>query len=60
MSEELNLNQYQVRTDLAVEAHQIVVEQEEKSGKPSKDVSGVQINEETIDDVRTWELECDT
>ncbi|MFC0557996.1 GPR endopeptidase [Halalkalibacter alkalisediminis] len=51
MTEQLNLSQYQIRTDLAVEAHQMVIEQEEKSGKTAKEVSGVQINEETIDDV---------
>ncbi|MDT8861426.1 GPR endopeptidase [Alkalihalobacillus sp. MEB130] len=53
MSDELNLDQYQVRTDLAVEAHQMVLEQEEKAGKGAspKNVNGVKIDEEVVDDV---------
>nr|WP_062050019.1 GPR endopeptidase [Bacillus sp. JCM 19034] len=50
MSDELNLEQFQIRTDLAVEAHQIAVEEAENNNKESH-ISGVQINEETIDDV---------
>ena len=44
MSDELNLEQYQVRTDLAVEAHQMVLEEEEKKGNATKNLNGVQIN----------------
>ncbi len=36
MSEELNLDQYQVRTDLAVEARQMVVEEQEKTNKEDR------------------------
>jgi spore protease len=61
VSEELNLDEYQIRTDLAVEAHQMVLEQEEKAAKgpTPKEVSGVQINEEVIDDVTITHVKID-
>lgn len=62
MSEELNLDQYQVRTDLAVEAHQIVLEEEEKKTNKKdapREVSGVQVEEETIEDVTITHVTID-
>ncbi|ARK29304.1 GPR endopeptidase [Halalkalibacter krulwichiae] len=59
MSEELNLEQYQIRTDLAVEARQMVLEQEERKGNPVKDVSGVQVKEEEIDGVSVTRVSID-
>ncbi|MCK0471612.1 GPR endopeptidase [Halalkalibacter sp. APA_J-10(15)] len=49
MTEELDLSRFQIRTDLAVEAHQIAVEEQESNEQ--SEVTGVQIEEETIDDV---------
>lgn len=48
--DELNLERFQIRTDLAVEAHQIAVEEAENKHHNTH-ISGVQISEETIDDV---------
>lgn len=54
---ELNLDQYNVRTDLAIEAHQIAQEEETKrSSKPSK-IEGVIVKEKTISDVTVTTVE---
>ncbi|MDV2683063.1 GPR endopeptidase [Alkalihalophilus lindianensis] len=62
MSEELNLEKYQIRTDLAIEAHQLAVEEEERKApeeEEAKNVSGVQIEEETIDEVKVTKVIID-
>jgi spore protease len=62
LSEELNLEKYQIRTDLAIEAHQLAVEEEERKApeeEESKNVSGVQIEEETIDEVKVTKVIID-
>lgn len=51
MSEELNLDPYQVRTDLAVEARQMALEEQRKTNENDQEVNGVNIKEETIDGV---------
>lgn len=52
MMEELNLDHYQIRTDLAVEAREMVLEEEKKTNKQAKNISGVITKEETIGDVK--------
>ncbi|MEC2070410.1 GPR endopeptidase [Alkalihalophilus marmarensis] len=62
MPEELNLEQYQIRTDLAVEAHQLAVEEQERKApgeQEAQNVSGVQIEEEVIDDVKVIKVIID-
>ncbi|MBP3951323.1 GPR endopeptidase [Bacillus suaedae] len=60
MSEEINLEQYQIRTDLAVEAHQMVIEQDKKNNKqPTGLVNGVEVKEETIDGVSITRVTID-
>ncbi|NEU31630.1 GPR endopeptidase [bacterium LRH843] len=52
MTKELNLDEFQIRTDLAVEARQIALEEDErKSNKKSKEINGVVVKEEIIEDV---------
>ncbi|WP_100406736.1 GPR endopeptidase [Bacillus solitudinis] len=59
MTEDLNLELFQVRTDLAVEAHQIVLEQDNAhlQSKAPKTINGVQVKEETIDGVKITRVE---
>ncbi|MDG5786526.1 GPR endopeptidase [Evansella sp. AB-P1] len=54
MSQELDLSQYQVRTDLAVEAHEMVLEQEKQ-----KEAEKQQENQSAIDGVVVKEQELD-
>ncbi|MED4122516.1 GPR endopeptidase [Halalkalibacterium halodurans] len=53
MVKELNLEQYNVRTDLAIEAHDIVKEQEAQEAKqPASTVEGFDIEETVMDGVK--------
>ncbi|UCZ54479.1 GPR endopeptidase [Bacillus shivajii] len=57
MKEELDLSQYQVRTDLAVEAHEMVVEEQERAEKKTEEA---QPKKGTIDGVIIKEKEEDS
>ncbi|WP_059102678.1 GPR endopeptidase [Shouchella shacheensis] len=54
MGHDLNMEPFQIRTDLAVEAHEIVLEEEQRQNpdQKAKMVSDVEITEETQDDVK--------
>ncbi len=55
---QLNMEPFQVRTDLALEAHEMVVEKqrEENQDEPSK-VSDVVVESETIRNVKVTKVE---
>lgn len=57
MNNELDVAKYNVRTDLAVEAHQIVLEEEEKKEKKSKSIDGVIVKEKNVDGVKVTAIE---
>ncbi|MCM3712792.1 GPR endopeptidase [Halalkalibacter oceani] len=61
MADELNLERYQVRTDLAVEAREMVLEEEQKKQESvaAEEVSGVEIKEETIEGVTLTHVHVD-
>lgn len=50
MAKELDLDAYKVRTDLAIEAHEMVVEKEED--KSTSTIKGIDIEEKDIDGVK--------
>ena len=52
--QKLDLQAYQVRTDLALEAHQMVLEKEK--GKKASEVSGVQVNERMNQGIKITEV----
>lgn len=54
MGEELQ--QFSVRTDLAVEAREMVIEEEEKQGKKADEIKGVIVKERTEADIHVTEV----
>ncbi|MGO4887248.1 GPR endopeptidase [Anaerobacillus sp. MEB173] len=58
MADNLDLEKYNVRTDLAVEAHQLAVEEGEQQGQNQSTIDGVVIKERNIDgiDITTVEI----
>ena len=50
------LQQFSVRTDLAVEAREMVMEEEEKQGKKPSEIKGVIVKERTDDDVHVMDV----
>lgn len=55
MGESLDLSKYAIRTDLAIEAHEMVIDSEKKHVKDEKNLSqieGVIIKEKEIDDIK--------
>lgn len=56
---ELQLEKFQIRTDLALEAREMVLEEDKKTNKEAKDVNGVFIEEETIDGVKITNIKVD-
>lgn len=57
MKQELDLSKYNVRTDLALEAHQMVQEQESKNKKKAKSIEGVIVKEKTVDHIKVTTVE---
>ncbi|WP_088102535.1 GPR endopeptidase [Alkalihalobacillus urbisdiaboli] len=57
VTDELNLDAFQIRTDLALEAHQMVLEEEKKKNATPSSVSGVNVQEETIEGVQITRVE---
>ncbi|WP_078556670.1 GPR endopeptidase [Bacillus alkalicellulosilyticus] len=57
MKNELDLSQYAVRTDLALEAHELVQEQEAKKEKQRKTIDGVVVKEKTEQNVKITTVE---
>ncbi len=59
VAEELNLELFQIRTDLAVEAREMVLEQEQETNQTANEVSGVTVEEEVIDGVAITNITVD-
>ncbi|GAF65980.1 germination protease [Bacillus sp. TS-2] len=61
-NDHLNLEKYQLRTDLALEAHQIALEEEEKKQeveqtKQTPSINGVLVNEQEVDGILITRVE---
>ncbi|MBU8905625.1 GPR endopeptidase [Desertibacillus haloalkaliphilus] len=58
MDKELNLDQYNLRTDLAIEAHQIANEQEERTSEKQREgINGVIVKEHEVEGVHVTAVE---
>lgn len=57
MTNEIDLSQYSVRTDLAIEAHEIVQEENEKKTKRKSSIDGVIVREKEIEGVKVTNVE---
>ncbi|NSL50268.1 GPR endopeptidase [Calidifontibacillus erzurumensis] len=57
MKQKLDLSKYNVRTDLAIEAHDMVVEQQRKSDQNLSTIEGVIIKEKTEGNVKITKVE---
>lgn len=56
---EIRLERMQIRTDLALEAREMVLEEEKKTNRKAKDVQGVVVEEETVDGVKITHVTVD-
>lgn len=57
MDQELDLSIYQVRTDLAIESHQMAQEEQEKKQKKLGNIDGVVVKEKTVQGVKVTTVE---
>ncbi|WP_096201326.1 GPR endopeptidase [Bacillus sp. FJAT-45350] len=57
MGKDLELEKFNVRTDLAIEAHQIAQEEQEKKEKKKRAIDGVIVKERTIEGVEVTSVE---
>lgn len=57
MTKEINLDQYNIRTDLALEAHELVQEREQRQAQEKQTISGVIVKERDEDGVHISTVE---
>ncbi len=60
VGEDLDLSRFSVRTDLAMEAEQMVKEREQSTKEPAKEINGVIVKEKTEDGVKMVNVTIDS